>query len=473
MMEPKKISFGFIKTKKAEKPIVEEKKDFIECVEEKSIKIVGGEEVQEYVPLVIPMKPNTLITAERLNQISLKVEKDLEEPEVSVKTECPEEIIPENETLDQMAVRELLQDAQKHVKIETTELSVPIPVNPIMDGQKESTLEDYEAIPVQDFGMAMLRGMGWTPNKDQSKYKQPELRPKGLGLGADKVIAENQKKKSKEGKEEELYIVKNSYVKITTGKYSGYYGKVVSLDEDNGRVVVDITIKKETVSFSEFMLHPVTKAEFDKESKVINADKFEEYKKHENIKEKSRHKDRGGGSSSQSNQYKDYISTGEYKRKVENSNGNDRSIKERRRSTSRDERLINKKELRRSSSNSEDRYSTVKIEKDRRKYTPSPEQRTHNRKKEHRRSCSSEDSSHNRRKKERNKSSSNDIRSKHKRKDRKRYSSSNESLSSLSDSNKRSKKKSKKKYKSSDSESSVEYKSKKNGGGDVIRTVHC
>lgn len=46
--------------------------------------------------------------------------------------------------------------------------------------------------------------------------------------------------------------------------------QVVSLDEDNGRVMVDITVKKETVSLSEFMMQPVTKSEYDKQSKVIS-----------------------------------------------------------------------------------------------------------------------------------------------------------------------------------------------------------
>lgn len=46
--------------------------------------------------------------------------------------------------------------------------------------------------------------------------------------------------------------------------------QVVSLDEDNGRVMVDISIKKETVSLSEFMMQPVSKSEFDKQSKVIS-----------------------------------------------------------------------------------------------------------------------------------------------------------------------------------------------------------
>lgn len=42
-MEPgKKISFGFMKTnRKIDKPPVPEKKDYIECVEEKAIKVVG------------------------------------------------------------------------------------------------------------------------------------------------------------------------------------------------------------------------------------------------------------------------------------------------------------------------------------------------------------------------------------------------------------------------------------------------
>lgn len=31
----------------------------------------------------------------------------------------------------------------------------------------QSTLTDYEEVPIKDFGMAMLRGMGWTPSKEQ------------------------------------------------------------------------------------------------------------------------------------------------------------------------------------------------------------------------------------------------------------------------------------------------------------------
>ncbi|CAF4826283.1 unnamed protein product [Pieris macdunnoughi] len=276
-MEPKKISFGFMKTKKQDKPILAEKKDYIECVEEKSIKVVGGE-IEERAPLVIQMKPNTLITAERLKQIAAKVENfDDENPEV-VNTQTK---TPENETLEQMAARELLEEANKIEVVDASKLVVPIPAQPVLEGKKESTLDDYESIPIQDFGIAMLRGMGWTPGKELSKYKLPQLRPKGLGLGADKVVKENQKKSTREN-DEDLAIVMKAFVKITMGKYAGFYGQVVSLDEDNGRAMVDIPIKKETVSLSEFMMQPVSKSEYDKQSKVINADSYEEYKKKEN-----------------------------------------------------------------------------------------------------------------------------------------------------------------------------------------------
>lgn len=31
----------------------------------------------------------------------------------------------------------------------------------------QSTLDDYESVPVQEFGLAMLRGMGWTKTNEK------------------------------------------------------------------------------------------------------------------------------------------------------------------------------------------------------------------------------------------------------------------------------------------------------------------
>ncbi|XP_045775573.1 G-patch domain and KOW motifs-containing protein [Maniola jurtina] len=396
-MEGKKISFGFLKTKKQDKPITADKKEYIECVEEKAIKVVGGGVIEETKPLVIPMKPNTLITAEKLKEIAEKVE-NFDEPEVKIEKE-EENTVPENETLDQMAIRELVEGAKKIKKENDTEkLVVPINSKPIMDGQAEATLDDYESVPIQDFGLAMLRGMGWTPGQDQSKYKPPQLRPKGLGLGADKVIKEKEKSKSSRDKEEELSIVKNSFVKITTGKYSGLYGKVVSLDEENGRVMVDITMKKETVSLSEFMMQAVTKSEYDKQSKVINSESYEEYKKKETLNSSKSHNSKTvetrkeGTSSKKSNETREKEHTEIREDRLNNdekySNGSNRSKE--------------KERYRKESSSSEEERSRHR-KKNKKKYSSNESltsESDHRHKSIDRRRDSSSDSDKNHRKKE-------------------------------------------------------------------------
>ena len=49
----------------------------------------------------------------------------------------------------------------------------------------KSTLEDYDAIPVSAFGIAMARGMGWKPSStENTAVHEPKLRPQLLGLGA-------------------------------------------------------------------------------------------------------------------------------------------------------------------------------------------------------------------------------------------------------------------------------------------------
>ncbi|KAI0289817.1 DExH-box splicing factor binding site-domain-containing protein [Russula brevipes] len=56
----------------------------------------------------------------------------------------------------------------------------------------EATLQDYERIPVSQFGAALLRGMGWKPGEPASRNKKrgivepwlPQSRPALLGIGA-------------------------------------------------------------------------------------------------------------------------------------------------------------------------------------------------------------------------------------------------------------------------------------------------
>lgn len=55
----------------------------------------------------------------------------------------------------------------------------------------EPTLDDYAQIPVEQYGMAMLRGMGWRAdigigktNRQVTQAMEINIRPRGLGLGA-------------------------------------------------------------------------------------------------------------------------------------------------------------------------------------------------------------------------------------------------------------------------------------------------
>lgn len=53
----------------------------------------------------------------------------------------------------------------------------------------ESTLEDYDAVPVEAFGAAMLRGMGYDPSNDTPMHV-PKPRPALLGIGATALSTE-------------------------------------------------------------------------------------------------------------------------------------------------------------------------------------------------------------------------------------------------------------------------------------------
>lgn len=77
-----------------------------------------------------------------------------------------------------------------------------------------SSLADYEAVPVEAFGLAMLRGMGYDPSLESLKTKEKEKtrRPDFLGLGAterpedSKNAEELAKKKFQKRKEERNYV---------------------------------------------------------------------------------------------------------------------------------------------------------------------------------------------------------------------------------------------------------------------------
>ncbi len=58
------------------------------------------------------------------------------------------------------------------------------------DAPGESTLDDYEAMPVEDFGQALLRGMGWNGEHRGPKSRETTKRANQQGLGAARLKGE-------------------------------------------------------------------------------------------------------------------------------------------------------------------------------------------------------------------------------------------------------------------------------------------
>lgn len=138
------------------------------------------------------------------------------------------------QTLDQKAAHEIMQGLQEQQALESAPnqslvLKAKNADELPLDGAKESTMDDYEDIPIKQFGLAMLRGMGWKDEEksveDKLKNDGPVLRPRGMGLGADKMIrAKALLVEPAQG--EILSVRKGAAVRLLTGKFKDNYGTV-------------------------------------------------------------------------------------------------------------------------------------------------------------------------------------------------------------------------------------------------------
>lgn len=83
----------------------------------------------------------------------------------SIKTKSESQV-----SIDEIAALEILNDLKSDGQMKNSEKLVINQNMPLDSNFKENTI-DYEQVPVSDFGMAMLRGMGWNP--DSGIGKQP------------------------------------------------------------------------------------------------------------------------------------------------------------------------------------------------------------------------------------------------------------------------------------------------------------
>ncbi|XP_054033168.1 G-patch domain and KOW motifs-containing protein [Dryobates pubescens] len=142
-------------------------------------------------------------------------------------------------------------------------ISIPIPLQEAAP-RPQPTPQDYAAVPVAAFGLAMLRGMGWSQGegigrtfKQVVKPLEHRLRPRGLGLGAEPVPPSGNPpagQPPREGEAQGGMLAVGASVHIQAGPHQGLYGKVEGLDPETARAVVRLELGGQRVTLSQHSL---------------------------------------------------------------------------------------------------------------------------------------------------------------------------------------------------------------------------
>jgi hypothetical protein len=148
--------------------------------------------------------------------------------EAMAEVEQTQEVAPEptaeasvaRKTEDEAAMDALLGLTKKSELVVPALTEEDVFQNDVTEAPDMATLEDYTRVPVEQFGAAMLRGMGWkdgdgiglNKGKKPEKSKIPERRPALLGIGAKEEAAVAQEMgtwgkaaRGKRGKEPVIY----------------------------------------------------------------------------------------------------------------------------------------------------------------------------------------------------------------------------------------------------------------------------
>jgi len=293
---PKKptFSFGFSKTSGAKKLVDSKIRDDStkEKVEEKDIildvsgkKIKGTKKEEVKVDLVIPCIGNTYKGVQKKEETPVEINVETVEipsRELTEEEKAAKEIIEESKTWEENQDKGKNPNENLIISVQKNENEPELDEKAIFDAEVEakpeaSKLEDYEKIPVDGFGMAMLRGMNFKPDEGIGGFRkakidciEPVMRPKGLGLGATRAPTNSSENKNGESdKKEKLVLKKGAYVQITSGTNKGKYAEVDGLDEENARVIVRIK-KSDCISVSENIIQLVSKRDYEKGKNVLN-----------------------------------------------------------------------------------------------------------------------------------------------------------------------------------------------------------
>ncbi|KTF91317.1 hypothetical protein cypCar_00012576 [Cyprinus carpio] len=245
------ISFGFSKTLSKVKSGKAEDRDYLVEVEGKELK--GTKPVEKPKELIIP-----LIHKNRWYR------QDADRGDNSSEDKSGDPSQEQQDTVESLAVKELIEESQKHQERwkNGTQMDLNLAIPLLMQNQapqgfedgdrvkvdlrpESSTDADYDRVPVEAYGLAMLKGMGWKQGegigrtfKQDVKPIEHQLRPKGLGLGADRSaikdlepgVPKRPPKPGEEKKEEEALVLgPGGCVQVLAGAHKDLYGKVSGL----------------------------------------------------------------------------------------------------------------------------------------------------------------------------------------------------------------------------------------------------
>ncbi|XP_068280816.1 G-patch domain and KOW motifs-containing protein isoform X2 [Nyctibius grandis] len=171
-------------------------------------------------------------------------------------------------SVEAQAVEELLREARQSQQGAAGDPGLPISI-PLQDRdgapRPQPGPQDYEAVPVAAFGLAVLRGMGWSQGegigrtfKRVVKPLEHRLRPRGLGLGAEVPPPNGPPNPPRGGGGEGGGLAVGDSVRVEAGPHRGMDGKVEGLDPETARAVVRLALGGQAVTVSQHSLRPGT-----------------------------------------------------------------------------------------------------------------------------------------------------------------------------------------------------------------------
>uniref|UniRef100_A0A1I7UNC7 G-patch domain-containing protein n=1 Tax=Caenorhabditis tropicalis TaxID=1561998 RepID=A0A1I7UNC7_9PELO len=158
----------------------------------------------------------------------------------------------------------------------------------VVDEEREDTVDaDYSVIPIESFGLAILRGCNWKDgdgigkNPQKVALKLPNRRPPGLGLGATPKNPTGDKKKNVENNKNEEVIEEikaGSFIKVVDGRNKGVYGKVEARDDDSNSLFIRTAIGGKSIKVSQIVAVAVSAKEYERDSKCLNKNEYDKEK---------------------------------------------------------------------------------------------------------------------------------------------------------------------------------------------------